>query len=156
MVTFATANDKEGSVAQLNRALDYGSRGCGFESLRSHKRDSFKAVSFCFARAGRRWQAAMSPAFANCSALFNYVIRLLCQASALIPAAVRNYHIGRLHSFPLIQRLASVRGNCYFSGFHPCAFSSNSAPSRVTSVCPSSSLVMCPMRWTSFMAAIFS
>ncbi len=25
-----------GSVAQLNRALDYGSRGCGFESRRSH------------------------------------------------------------------------------------------------------------------------
>ncbi len=28
---------KEGSVAQLNRASDYGSEGYGFESHRSHK-----------------------------------------------------------------------------------------------------------------------
>ena len=27
-----------GSVAQLNRASDYGSEGCGFESRRNHKR----------------------------------------------------------------------------------------------------------------------
>ena len=27
----------EGSVAQLNRASDYGSEGCGFESRRNHK-----------------------------------------------------------------------------------------------------------------------
>ena len=26
-----------GSVAQLNRASDYGSEGCGFESRRNHK-----------------------------------------------------------------------------------------------------------------------
>ena len=26
-----------GAVAQLNRASDYGSEGCGFESLRRHK-----------------------------------------------------------------------------------------------------------------------
>ena len=29
---------KKGSVAQLNRASDYGSEGCGFESRRSHKK----------------------------------------------------------------------------------------------------------------------
>ncbi len=28
-----------GSVAQLNRASDYGSEGCGFESRRNHKRE---------------------------------------------------------------------------------------------------------------------
>ena len=28
---------REGSVAQLNRASDYGSEGCGFESRRNHK-----------------------------------------------------------------------------------------------------------------------
>ena len=31
-------NKKNGSVAQLNRASDYGSEGCGFESRRNHKR----------------------------------------------------------------------------------------------------------------------
>ncbi len=34
--TFAHANGKVGSVAQLNRASDYGSEGCGFESRRNH------------------------------------------------------------------------------------------------------------------------
>ena len=29
-----------GSVAQLNRASDYGSEGCGFESRRNHKKKS--------------------------------------------------------------------------------------------------------------------
>ena len=33
--TFALAYEERGSVAQLNRALDYGSRGSGFESQRS-------------------------------------------------------------------------------------------------------------------------
>ena len=28
---------RNGSVAQLNRASDYGSEGCGFESRRNHK-----------------------------------------------------------------------------------------------------------------------
>ena len=44
MPTFALAIKKHtqlqikiGSVAQLNRALDYGSRGSRFESLRNHK-----------------------------------------------------------------------------------------------------------------------
>ncbi len=32
------ATIKIGSVAQLNRASDYGSEGCGFESRRNHKR----------------------------------------------------------------------------------------------------------------------
>ena len=36
--TFAPANRKFGSVAQLNRASDYGSEGCGFESRRNHKK----------------------------------------------------------------------------------------------------------------------
>ena len=31
------ATIKIGSVAQLNRASDYGSEGCGFESRRNHK-----------------------------------------------------------------------------------------------------------------------
>ena len=33
--TFAAVKTK-GSLAQLNRAFDYGSKGCGFESRRSH------------------------------------------------------------------------------------------------------------------------
>ena len=36
MTTFALAIKKYGSVAQLNRASDYGSEGSGFESQRSH------------------------------------------------------------------------------------------------------------------------
>ena len=35
-----TKSDNEelnGSVAQLNRASDYGSEGCGFESRRNHE-----------------------------------------------------------------------------------------------------------------------
>ena len=34
--TFALANQKYGSLAQLNRAFDYGSKGYRFESYRSH------------------------------------------------------------------------------------------------------------------------
>ena len=37
MRTFAPVKTK-GSLAQLNRAFDYGSKGCGFESRRSHFR----------------------------------------------------------------------------------------------------------------------
>ena len=57
--TFAFAIQKDGSVAQLNRALDYGSRGCGFESRRSHQ-ESFRFFSGAFlfvpfpAKAGSR------------------------------------------------------------------------------------------------------
>ena len=40
----ATINN--GSVAQLNRALDYGSRGYRFESCRNHKRNIRKSVPF--------------------------------------------------------------------------------------------------------------
>ena len=36
VLTFAPANKEHGSVAQLNRASDYGSEGCGFESRRNH------------------------------------------------------------------------------------------------------------------------
>ena len=32
-----------GSVAQLNRASDYGSEGCGFESRRNHKKERMTA-----------------------------------------------------------------------------------------------------------------
>ena len=42
---------KEGSVAQLNRASDYGSEGCGFESRRNHKKSKVidqKSVTFLF------------------------------------------------------------------------------------------------------------
>ena len=35
-----------GSLAQLNRAFDYGSKGCRFESCRSHYPQSFVAVVF--------------------------------------------------------------------------------------------------------------
>ena len=44
----ATINN--GSVAQLNRALDYGSRGYRFESCRNHKRNTHLECSFflCF------------------------------------------------------------------------------------------------------------
>ena len=46
--TFAPAKQKRiGSVAQLNRASDYGSEGCGFESRRNHKGDFWVTFSFC-------------------------------------------------------------------------------------------------------------
>lgn len=39
---------KNGSVAQLNRASDYGSEGYRFESCRSHKKEPFTVPSlFC-------------------------------------------------------------------------------------------------------------
>ena len=41
---FATKIMKDGSVAQLNRASDYGSEGYRFESCRSHKMSSAKSV----------------------------------------------------------------------------------------------------------------
>ena len=34
-----------GSVAQLNRASDYGSEGCGFESRRNHKEQEMETES---------------------------------------------------------------------------------------------------------------
>ena len=37
-LTFATEKQREGSLAQLNRAFDYGSKGYRFESYRSHKK----------------------------------------------------------------------------------------------------------------------
>ena len=48
---FAPVNLKKaltfGSVAQLNRASDYGSEGLGFESLRNHERDCISStISF--------------------------------------------------------------------------------------------------------------
>ena len=53
--TFAPAIRKtDGSVAQLNRASDYGSEGCGFESRRNHKKQRiaskvyFSSLFFCF------------------------------------------------------------------------------------------------------------
>ena len=38
----------EGSVAQLNRASDYGSEGCGFESRRNHKNKKKAIRKFTF------------------------------------------------------------------------------------------------------------
>ena len=46
-ITFAHANKKWGSVAQLNRASDYGSEGSGFESQQSHKKRS-SLLNFSF------------------------------------------------------------------------------------------------------------
>ena len=50
MHTFALAFKKYGSVAQLNRASDYGSEGCRFESCRSHKKrlSVFQITFFVF------------------------------------------------------------------------------------------------------------
>ena len=36
-LAFEKSSNKNGSLAQLNRAFDYGSKGCRFESCRSHK-----------------------------------------------------------------------------------------------------------------------
>lgn len=44
----------------------------------------------------------------------------------------------------------------HLSGFQPCAFRSNSLPSRETSTLPRLSFVMWPMSFTSSMASIFS
>ena len=44
----SVCNHNNGSVAQLNRALDYGSRGYRFESCRNHKRNTRKGVPFLF------------------------------------------------------------------------------------------------------------
>ena len=45
------SQNNNGSVAQLNRASDYGSEGWGFESLRNHRKTfskSAKAADFLF------------------------------------------------------------------------------------------------------------
>ena len=41
-VDLRSTTNHGGSVAQLNRASDYGSEGCGFESRRNHKRNAIK------------------------------------------------------------------------------------------------------------------
>ena len=48
----ATINN--GSVAQLNRALDYGSRGYRFESCRNHIEDILTVSSFFCVRVQRQ------------------------------------------------------------------------------------------------------
>ena len=49
MPTFALAIKQKGSVAQLNRASDYGSEGYRFESCRSHEgfRNQIAKPFFC-------------------------------------------------------------------------------------------------------------
>ena len=44
MPTFALAIKQKGSVAQLNRASDYGSEGCRFESCIGHYREAGEAI----------------------------------------------------------------------------------------------------------------
>ena len=44
----AIRHNELGSVAQLNRASDYGSEGYGFESLRSHKKEKHNASLVCY------------------------------------------------------------------------------------------------------------
>ena len=46
-VIFATAK-RNGYVAQLNRASDYGSEGCGFESHRGHFKTGKEKLLFRF------------------------------------------------------------------------------------------------------------
>ena len=48
MPTFALAIKQKGSVAQLNRASDYGSEGCRFESCRSHKKRGYQSITSFF------------------------------------------------------------------------------------------------------------
>ena len=36
-LAFEKSGEKDGSLAQLNRAFDYGSKGCRFESCRGHQ-----------------------------------------------------------------------------------------------------------------------
>ena len=47
-ITFALAYNGKGSVAQLNRASDYGSEGCGFESRRNHEHKEDPEMKTCF------------------------------------------------------------------------------------------------------------
>ena len=48
MADFPENIDCYGSVAQLNRASDYGSEGCGFESRRNHKERYFNTSLILF------------------------------------------------------------------------------------------------------------
>ena len=48
MCTFALHLQKDGPVAQLNRASDYGSEGYRFESCRDHIKESQICDSFFF------------------------------------------------------------------------------------------------------------
>ena len=48
MCTFALHLQKDGPVAQLNRASDYGSEGYRFESCRDHIKESHISDSFLF------------------------------------------------------------------------------------------------------------
>lgn len=64
--------------------------------------------------------------------------------------AAANWLAWRLDCAPFAPAAHSL------SGFQPCAFSSNSAPSRATSTRPRLSLVMWPMSFTSSMAFTLS
>ena len=49
MLIFAPSNSEDGTVAQLDRASDYGSEGLGFESLQCHKKNPKQRLGFLFA-----------------------------------------------------------------------------------------------------------
>ena len=65
-------NHNNGSVAQLNRALDYGSRGYRFESCRNHKRNTRESVPFFCSLTFEYWPLT----FMIC-ALSNYLWTIL-------------------------------------------------------------------------------
>ena len=48
---FCNRNSANGSLAQLNRASDYGSEGCGFESRGSHIKENPESKA-CFQMQG--------------------------------------------------------------------------------------------------------
>ena len=49
MLIFAPSIYEDGTVAQLDRASDYGSEGLGFESLQCHKKNPKQRLGFLFA-----------------------------------------------------------------------------------------------------------
>ena len=70
MITLA--NERFGSLAQLNRASDYGSEGYRFESYGSHKKPTqegrFRCLLVCEVAVGRFFQssASLHPPFRLC------------------------------------------------------------------------------------------
>ena len=86
-VTYYKGYCKEGSLAQLNRASDYGSEGYRFESYRSHKEKIIGSLAqlnraFDYGSKGYRFESYRSHFFAEIAQLVEHNLAKVGVASS--------------------------------------------------------------------------
>ena len=125
---------------------------CHQESNRGHK--DFQS----FALPTELWHLVVVRS-GNISFAVAKVVKLLDSASLLEIKNTDKKLVGLLsvlYRIKIFQVYNEIYCLSSFNGFHPCAFNSNSCPSRVINAQPSSGLVICPMRRTPSICDTFS